>query len=145
MKNFDNWGFISLRVTESQSHRVTDTQGYSVYGWLKFFCAWFRYECYYIVNKLGWLWRHCCLTAHLVGGWGNEVWIGMEFYIHYSLDQGWPHLLCGGQKIFPYKLGGHKKMSKIALRAKFNYLKTHIIATLTLNIPQSTIIYSKPY
>ena len=27
----------SHRVTESQSDRVTDTQGYSVYGWVKFF------------------------------------------------------------------------------------------------------------
>ena len=26
------------KVTESQSHRVTDTQGYSVYGWVKFLC-----------------------------------------------------------------------------------------------------------
>ena len=26
-----------LFATESQSHRVTDTQGYSVYGWVKFF------------------------------------------------------------------------------------------------------------
>ena len=25
--------------TESQSDRVTDTQVYSVYGWVKFFCA----------------------------------------------------------------------------------------------------------
>ena len=22
--------------------------------------------------------------VHLVGGWGNEVWIGMELYIHYN-------------------------------------------------------------
>ena len=22
--------------------------------------------------------------AHSVGGWGNEVWIGVEFYIHYT-------------------------------------------------------------
>ena len=22
--------------------------------------------------------------AHLVGGWGNEVWIEMKFYIHYN-------------------------------------------------------------
>ena len=29
-------------ATESQSHRVTDTQGYSAYGWVKFFCAWFQ-------------------------------------------------------------------------------------------------------
>ena len=34
---WDNWGFIGNRVTEWQSHRVTDTQGYSVYGWVKFF------------------------------------------------------------------------------------------------------------
>ena len=31
-----------------------------------------------------WLCRNCCLMAHLVGGWGNEVWIGMEFSIPYS-------------------------------------------------------------
>ena len=28
-----------LLATESQSDRVTDTQGYSVYGWVKLFCA----------------------------------------------------------------------------------------------------------
>ena len=47
-KNFgQNYFKINLRrghfhkkmATESQSHRVTDTQGYSVYGWVKFFCA----------------------------------------------------------------------------------------------------------
>ena len=31
-----------LLATESQSHRVTDTQWYSLYGWVKFFCAWFQ-------------------------------------------------------------------------------------------------------
>ena len=31
-----------------------------------------------------WLCRHCYQMVHLVWGWGNEVWIGMEFYIHYS-------------------------------------------------------------
>ena len=30
--------FPDLLATEWQSHRVTDTQGYSVYGWLNFFC-----------------------------------------------------------------------------------------------------------
>ena len=30
---------FGLRVTELQSDRVTDTQGYSVNGWTKFFCA----------------------------------------------------------------------------------------------------------
>ena len=34
---WDNWGFIGHRVTEWQSYKVTDTQGYSVYGWVKFF------------------------------------------------------------------------------------------------------------
>ena len=42
-----------------------------------------------------------------------------------ALVQGWPHLLCCGQKNCPYKLGGHQKVSKIAWRAKFNLLKTH--------------------
>ena len=27
---------------EWQSYRVTDTQGYSIYGWVKFFCVWFQ-------------------------------------------------------------------------------------------------------
>ena len=32
-------GILKL-ATELQSDRVTDTQGYSVYWWVKFFCAW---------------------------------------------------------------------------------------------------------
>ena len=34
--------FIGHRVTELQSHQVTDTQGYSVYGWVKFFVPGFN-------------------------------------------------------------------------------------------------------
>ena len=34
---WDCWGFIGHRVTELQKYRVTDTQGYSVYEWVKFF------------------------------------------------------------------------------------------------------------
>ena len=30
--------FIGHRVTELKSDRLTDTQGYSVCGWVKFFC-----------------------------------------------------------------------------------------------------------
>ena len=46
--NVENFGPIpwqaaeiigGLLATELQSDRVTDTQGYSVYGWVKFFCA----------------------------------------------------------------------------------------------------------
>ena len=36
------WTGFCLRVTKSQSDRVTDTQGYSVYGWATFFVPYFN-------------------------------------------------------------------------------------------------------
>ena len=61
---WDNWGFIGHRVTEWQSHRVTDTQGYSVYGWVKFFCAWFQYT---------------LQLASLAGGWFFHFFLLMHY------------------------------------------------------------------
>ena len=56
------------------------------------------------------------------------------------------HTYCvAGRKTAPKKLSGHQNVSKKAWRAKFNLLKVNIRVTLTINIPLSTIIYSKPY
>ena len=39
-----------------------------------------------------------------------------------SLKQGWIHCLCVGQKNYPKKLSGHKNVSEISWRAKFNLI-----------------------
>ena len=45
-----------------------------------------------ILNGRPWMVLNCkiakwmCVVRLRLGGWGNEVWIGMEFYIHYTFE-----------------------------------------------------------